>query len=172
MNPDIYRDITSERFKQIQKWGNEAEQLNKHDSYRSYCQNKLSVLIEEIGEVARAVNDQEGFERIREELIQVAAVTVAWIETIQTGKRCIICYMSNISILSEDDICEDCRFWDRALQLYRDEDIAAKKLAKKEARKFTGRLTHKIKDKLAKNAANKKLPRTSEGIQAERTIHV
>lgn len=49
---------------------------------------KLAVLVEEVGEVARAVlelgklaNDQHGKD-LRKELIQVAAVAVAWAESL------------------------------------------------------------------------------------------
>lgn len=43
---------------------------------------KLAVLTEELGEVARAVLDEEPLEDLRGELIQVAAVAVAWAEGI------------------------------------------------------------------------------------------
>lgn len=43
---------------------------------------RLAVLVEEVGEVARAMNDGKG---LREELIQVAAVAVAWVEAIDTA---------------------------------------------------------------------------------------
>jgi NTP pyrophosphatase (non-canonical NTP hydrolase) len=46
---------------------------------------KLAVLAEEFGEVARVVceescNDKSDIEHLKEELIQVAAVCVAWVE--------------------------------------------------------------------------------------------
>lgn len=44
---------------------------------------RLAVLVEEVGEVARAMNDGKG---LREELIQVAAVAVAWLEAIDTAE--------------------------------------------------------------------------------------
>lgn len=40
----------------------------------------LAVLMEEVGEVARAINDAEGAKRLRDELVQVAAVCVARLE--------------------------------------------------------------------------------------------
>lgn len=48
------------------------------------CSNplKLTVLAEEFGEVARAILEKEGKDRLRAELIQVAAVAVAWAESI------------------------------------------------------------------------------------------
>lgn len=49
---------------------------------------KLAVLAEEFGEVARAVcelqpGDTETRSRLRDELIQVAAVAVAWVESLE-----------------------------------------------------------------------------------------
>lgn len=54
---------------------------------------KLSVLVEEVGEVARAMNDAgdqaelrdylASLKPLQEELVQVAAVAVAWAEAIQ-----------------------------------------------------------------------------------------
>jgi len=44
--------------------------------------HKLSVLTEEVGEVARALNDNEPKENLKAELIQVAAVAVAWAESL------------------------------------------------------------------------------------------
>lgn len=44
----------------------------------------LAVLTEEVGEVARALLDCESPERLRAELVQVAAVAVAWAEAIDT----------------------------------------------------------------------------------------
>lgn len=56
---------------------------------------KLSVLIEEVGEVAREILTMQGrrhardaagtVEALRAELVQVAAVCVAWIEALDTG---------------------------------------------------------------------------------------
>lgn len=43
---------------------------------------KLAILTEELGEVARAMCDKEPKERLREELIQVAAVATAWAEAL------------------------------------------------------------------------------------------
>ena len=46
---------------------------------------KLSVLMEEIGEVARELNETNGVphQSLYNELVQVAAVSVAWAESIQ-----------------------------------------------------------------------------------------
>lgn len=44
---------------------------------------KVAVLVEEVGEVARAVLDNS--ENLAEELTQVAAVAVAWLESLDGG---------------------------------------------------------------------------------------
>lgn len=41
---------------------------------------KLAVLLEEVGEVARAVLEQSPADLLRDELIQVVAVATAWLE--------------------------------------------------------------------------------------------
>lgn len=45
---------------------------------------RLTALMEEVGEVARCFNDGEieGCRELRDELVQVAAVCVAWIEAL------------------------------------------------------------------------------------------
>lgn len=48
---------------------------------------KLAVLTEEVGEVARAILENDDPTHLREELIQVAAVAVAWAESIPTGEE-------------------------------------------------------------------------------------
>ncbi len=74
----VLLDIVDERERQDQKWG---------------IQNHLdltwnAILMEEIGEAAQEVLTRsmgsiaKGHGDLREELIQVAAVTVAWIEAI------------------------------------------------------------------------------------------
>lgn len=45
-------------------------------------ETKLSVLMEEVGEVAREINEGPNLDRLKKELIQVAAVAVAWAESI------------------------------------------------------------------------------------------
>jgi len=42
---------------------------------------KLAALVEEVGEVARAINDNLTGNQLRAELVQVAAVACAWIES-------------------------------------------------------------------------------------------
>jgi len=43
---------------------------------------KLAILMEEVGEVARELNEDGMAFKLREELIQVAAVACAWIEAL------------------------------------------------------------------------------------------
>lgn len=43
---------------------------------------KLSILMEEVGEVANALNESYDEEELVKELVQVSAVCVAWIESL------------------------------------------------------------------------------------------
>ena len=79
---DIYAAIDAERERQADKWG------GPHDWGSGDCSSpavhdstKLMVLTEECGEVARAVLDLD-VDATRTELIQVAAVAVAWLEAL------------------------------------------------------------------------------------------
>ena len=58
-----------------QKWQRKDGEWNRPNTL------KLTVLAEEFGEVARAILE-ENFSNLKEELVQVAAVTVAWLESI------------------------------------------------------------------------------------------
>ena len=64
--------ITAERVAQDEKWGEQ-----NHSDYMW-----LAILTEEVGEVAQAMLEEQGLERVREELVQAAAVIVAWLEGI------------------------------------------------------------------------------------------
>ncbi len=66
----IYQDIESERMFQDAKWG-----VQNHTA-----QAWLPILLEEVGEVARALNEHDEAEYLAE-LVQVAAVAVAMIES-------------------------------------------------------------------------------------------
>lgn len=82
----VLRDINFERHRQ--------ERLKATGKFKHTCADPempdsvaLSVLVEEVGEVAREVNDAYSDSMplahrtdLREELIQVAAVAVAWAE--------------------------------------------------------------------------------------------
>lgn len=65
--------IRTERRSQDSKWG--SQRRLPDDTW-------LRILMEEVGEVAEVLNDGEGLERLDEELSQVAAVAVAWIEAV------------------------------------------------------------------------------------------
>jgi NTP pyrophosphatase (non-canonical NTP hydrolase) len=43
-------------------------------------EKRLAILTEEVGEVARAMCDDEGDKRLLEELVQVGAVALRWAE--------------------------------------------------------------------------------------------
>jgi hypothetical protein len=78
---DVYALVNAERQRQSEKWNRE------HDWGYGDCSSvnlpnitKAAVLTEECGEVARAVLDRRN-PNLRDELVQVAAVAVAWLES-------------------------------------------------------------------------------------------
>lgn len=72
----IYSDIDAERARQDEKWG-----VDRHLNPLLW----LAILAEEFGEVAK--DTLENCPNLREELVQVAAVAVAWVEDIDTHKE-------------------------------------------------------------------------------------
>lgn len=72
LRQSAYRQVSYERARQIVKWGKQA-----HDDL--YW---LGILIEEIGELAKAIIESKPAD-IKSELIQVAAVAVAWHEWLE-----------------------------------------------------------------------------------------
>lgn len=81
----VLEAIADERYRQ--------EQLKAAGKFSHTCaDSELSddaccrVLGEEFGEVCRAINDDD-LANLREELIQVAAVAVAWVERIDRGDK-------------------------------------------------------------------------------------
>ncbi len=70
----VLGDVREERRRQLDKWGDQ----HHPDSWW------MVIETEELGEVARAIFDGEDLLKIREELVQVAAVAVAWIEDIDS----------------------------------------------------------------------------------------
>jgi len=68
---DVLSAVYSERARQRKKWG---DQSNRHPLYW------MVILSEEHGELAKALLNEKGKEALKEELIQVAAVCVAWLE--------------------------------------------------------------------------------------------
>lgn len=77
---DVFAAIVEERRRQAEKWGGLHRWGAGDCSSRAVPDPvKAVVLAEECGEVARAVLDSDP-ESLRNELIQVAAVAVAWLE--------------------------------------------------------------------------------------------
>lgn len=60
--------IALERDRQVELWGAVPQPMAL----------RLAVLTEELGEVAKAICDEEGDDRLLEELVQVAAVALRW----------------------------------------------------------------------------------------------
>jgi hypothetical protein len=81
IRPDIYQLIDDERARQRIKWAPlHPWGVGDCSSLLVEPITKAAVLTEECGEVARAVLDQDA-EQLRRELVQVAAVAVAWLES-------------------------------------------------------------------------------------------
>ena len=73
----IHDEIQAERNRQERKWGQQDHENLKWSA----------ILQEEVGEVAKAILEEPSFEcgydeALRREVIQVAAVAVAWLEAI------------------------------------------------------------------------------------------
>lgn len=80
--PDIFAAIDAERGRQADKWGGPHPWGDGDCSSPAVRDStKLMVLSEECGEVARAVLDLDA-DATRTELIQAAAVAVAWLEAL------------------------------------------------------------------------------------------
>ncbi len=76
----MFSEISAERARQRQKWGKPHEWgYGDCSSPDVHPTTKAAVLAEEAGEVARAVLDRDD-QQLRAELVQVAAVAVAWLE--------------------------------------------------------------------------------------------
>lgn len=67
--PRVLSDVLDERVRQVKKWGPQSHD----DGYWAL------ILGEEYGEVCQAAMDKP-VQELRDELIQVAAVAVAWVE--------------------------------------------------------------------------------------------
>ncbi len=73
----VFDLIREERKRQVHLW-NQSHDWGYGDVAHPIGETiKLAVLLEEVGEVARNVLEKES---PRDELVQVAAVTVAWLE--------------------------------------------------------------------------------------------
>ena len=73
---DIVQLILSERNKQDIKWGEQ-----NHDIYKW-----LAILGEEVGEVNKAALEDQ-YDEVIDELIQIAAVSVAMIESLDRNRK-------------------------------------------------------------------------------------
>ena len=73
---DIIQLILKERQRQDEKWGEQ-----NHDVYKW-----LAILGEEVGEVNKAVLE-DNYSEILDELIQIGAVTVAMIESLERKRK-------------------------------------------------------------------------------------
>lgn len=77
----VYQKVAEERARQhrmfIGSWG-DVRQIALQNPHR--C---LSILMEEVGEVARALNDESEISIVAFELYQVAAVSIAWLNAIE-----------------------------------------------------------------------------------------
>lgn len=79
----IKLDIWNERVRQEQKWYPNSNMPNPF----VHVHEKIAVLAEEFGEVVKEALDGKPFgDPLRAELVQVAAVAVAWIEAIDRHK--------------------------------------------------------------------------------------
>lgn len=80
---DIYALIDAERSRQAFKWDREHPwghgDCSSHDVAPIV---KVAVLTEEVGEVARAVLENSYVDQLAAELVQVAAIAVAWLESL------------------------------------------------------------------------------------------
>jgi NTP pyrophosphatase (non-canonical NTP hydrolase) len=77
---DILNAIADERLFQQEKWGAPHDWgTGDASSHEVEPMTKVGVLTEELGEVARAVLERDD-SQLRAELIQLAAVAIAWLE--------------------------------------------------------------------------------------------
>lgn len=70
---NIYEEIVQERDRQDRKFG--------HQKHADHIW--LSLVVEEVGEVAECLNDGMNKGLVRTELVQVAALVVAWLEKLR-----------------------------------------------------------------------------------------
>jgi NTP pyrophosphatase (non-canonical NTP hydrolase) len=81
-----YPEIRVSTFDMIRAEYNRAAAKHWPDTPRNSSltnHERLPKLVEEVGEVAMALNDGDDDDRIIEELVQVAAMAVAWIEALR-----------------------------------------------------------------------------------------
>ena len=87
MDSGIAAAIDAERRRQREQWGGpHAWGVGDCSSPHVPPAVKVAVLAEECGEVARALLDGDDPEQLVTELVQVAAVAVAWLEGLTPGR--------------------------------------------------------------------------------------
>lgn len=79
----IFCAIEDERCRQDEKWGWTDSDKSILPGWDVHA--KVSVLLEEVGEVAKAVLEHD-WDNLEEELVQVAAVAIAWLEARAEGR--------------------------------------------------------------------------------------
>lgn len=82
---EVFTLIRAERHRQEQLFKSGTLTFRVCDPDVAYG-HKLAVLVEETGEVAEAILEQteaSGLDDLRKELVQVAAVAVAWLESLE-----------------------------------------------------------------------------------------
>jgi NTP pyrophosphatase (non-canonical NTP hydrolase) len=77
ISPNAVQLITEERIRQDKKWGEQ----NHDDLYW------LGILMEEVGELSKAIIEFRSRGQCEGELVQVAAVAVAWLECLERIKE-------------------------------------------------------------------------------------
>lgn len=81
-NDPAYISVSAERRRQDNLWGEHGGMSATEFSDQA---RNLSILVEEVGEAAKEVNEWTApgaRERLRTELVQVAAVAVAWVQAL------------------------------------------------------------------------------------------
>ena len=75
---EIVELVRAERRRQIAKWGNRRD---------LHAETWLRILVEEVGEIAKEIEDDRIGENISPEIIQVAAVCFAWLANDETPEE-------------------------------------------------------------------------------------
>ena len=98
MTTNAIRDVLSERARQDDRWG---EQNHAGVPW-------LAILMEEVGEFAKAlITDEASPEECRRELVQVAAVAIAAIESLDRQTSRIVSTEDDVHICR---VCGGCRY--------------------------------------------------------------
>lgn len=79
---NVWKDVATERVRQVEKHGDHTDPNSILEQVDRSDPDCLAILVEEVGEVARAINVGD-FENLETELIQTAAVCSAWVENMR-----------------------------------------------------------------------------------------